>query len=226
VSEIKAGDYQCLTFDCYGTLIDWETGLLNFIQPILLDRDVHVIDEFALELFSELEPEAQTEGGNYRGVLRKVLEGFGTRLGFVPHEDELSGISDSIKDWPAFPDTVEALKQLKQNFKLVPLSNIDDELFHLSEEVLGITFDDVITAEQVGVYKPNIKMFETALQRVEGPLLHVAQSRFHDIVPATAQGIQTVWINRPSKGAAKPVDASPTWTFTSLQEFADAVSVR
>jgi 2-haloacid dehalogenase len=144
-------------------------------------------------------------------------------LGFVPHEDELSGISDSIKDWPAFPDTVEALKQLKQNFKLVPLSNIDDELFHLSEEILGITFDDVITAEQVGVYKPNKRMFETAIQRVEGPILHVAQSRFHDIVPATTQGLQTVWINRPSKGAAKPVDASPTWTFTSLQEFADAV---
>ena len=93
----------------------------------------------------------------------------------------------------------------------------------MSAKNLEVPFQHVVTAGQVGVYKPAPEMFAAALQRVEGPVLHVAQSRFHDIVPATAAGLDTVWIDRPSLGAARAVDAAPTWTFTSLAEFAAAI---
>ena len=114
------------------------------------------------------------------------------------------------------------LAALSEDFKLIALSNIDDELFELSAEALGRPFDALISAEQVGAYKPDPKMFEALLKQAEGPVLHVAQSRYHDILPATAAGLDTVWINRPSMGAAQPVEATPTWTFDSLADFTAA----
>ena len=215
--------YNSLTFDCYGTLIDWEQGILDYLQPLLERYDVHVIDEFVLEAYSELEPLAQDEGGSYKEVLARILGGLGKRLAFTPSDDELTAFAHSIENWQPFPDTVSALKQLGEHFELGILSNIDDDLLAYSTKLLTVPFAHTITAEQVGVYKPDAKMFEAAQQRVNTPMLHAAQSRFHDIVPATALGLDTVWINRPSKDAAKPVDASPTWTYNSLQEFADAL---
>ncbi len=221
---IDPAKYRTLTFDCYGTLIDWETGILAYLKPLFEGYDVHVIDEFVLECYSRYEPEAQAEGGSYRAVLSKVLQRFGKRLAFTPKDDELEGFADSIEQWPAFPDTVDALKALSEHFELAVVSNIDDDLFAMSAKTLEVPFQHVITAGQVGVYKPAPEMFAAALETVESPVLHVAQSRFHDIVPATAAGLDTVWIDRPSLGAAKPVEANPTWTFTSLAEFADSVS--
>ena len=220
---IDKSNYRTLTFDCYGTLIDWETGILAYLKPLFESYDVHVIDEFVLECYSRYEPEAQDQGGSYRKVLANVLQRFGKRLAFTPKESELEGFSDSIGQWPAFPDTVDALQALAEHFELAVVSNIDDELFAMSAENLVVPFQNVITAGQVGVYKPAPEMFATALEKVESPVLHVAQSRFHDIVPATAAGLDTVWINRPSLGAARPVEANPTWTFTSLADFAEAV---
>ena len=224
MTTIDPSQYATLTFDCYGTLIDWEGGIIGYLQPLLERYDVHVIDEFVLEAFSQLEPELQAEGGAYTDVLAGLLERLGERLAFTPKPEELAGFGASIEHWPAFEDTVAALETLAGHFELAIVSNIDDRLFELSAKHLQVPFDHVITAEQVGVYKPSPKMFEAALSRVKGPVLHVAQSRFHDIVPATAAGLDTVWINRPSKGAAKPVAATPTWTFTSMAEFAAAVS--
>ena len=224
MTAIDPSKYATLTFDCYGTLIDWESGITGYLQPLLERYDVHVIDEFVLEAFSRLEPELQAEGGAYTDVLARLLERLGKRLAFAPKAEELAGFGTSIEHWPAFADTVAALETLANHFELAIVSNVDDALFELSAKHLQVPFDHVITAEQVGVYKPNPKVFEAALDRVRGPVLHVAQSRFHDIVPATAAGLDTVWINRPSKGAAKPVAASPTWTFTSMAEFAAAVS--
>ena len=224
MTAIDPSRYATLTFDCYGTLIDWESGITGYLQPLLERYDVHVIDEFLLEAFSRLEPELQAEGGAYTDVLARILERLGERLAFAPKPDELAGFGASIEKWPAFADTVAALETLASHFELAIVSNIDDRLFELSAKHLQVPLDHVITAEQVGVYKPNPTVFEAALGRVKGPVLHVAQSRFHDIVPATAAGLDTVWINRPSKGAAKPVAASPTWTFTSMAEFAAAVS--
>ena len=223
MTTIDADRYATLSFDCYGTLIDWEAGILGYLQPLLADYDVHVIDEFVLEAFAELEPKLQGEGGAYRDVLARLLQGLGERLAFQPKPAELAGFAESIADWPPFADTVAALDALAKHFDLAILSNVDDALFALSAERLRIPFAHVITAEQAGAYKPDPRMFELALSRVRAPVLHVAQSRFHDILPAAAAGLDTVWINRPSKGAAKPVEASPTWTFTSLAEFAAAI---
>ena len=222
-SVIDPANYKTLTFDCYGTLIDWENGILGYLQPLLQSYYVNAIDEFVLGYFSEAEPIAQDEGGDYRTVLARVMERFATRLAFTPSEDVVNGLADSVQYWPPFPDSRAALHTLKQHFKLAIVSNIDDELFALSQALLEIDFDHVVTAQRVGCYKPDPKMFETALAEVEGPVLHVAQSRFHDILPATELGLDTVWINRPSRGAAKTVEAAPTWTFSSMAEFAQAI---
>ncbi len=222
-TRIDAGNYRTLTFDCYGTLIDWETGILGYIKPLLESYDVHVIDEFVLECFSRYEPSAQDQGGSYRTVLASVLQRFGERLAFTPKQADLDGIAASIEHWPPFSDTVGALRALAERFELAIVSNIDDDLFALSARLLEVPFTHVVTAEQVGAYKPAPEMFATALARVQAPVLHVAQSRFHDIVPATAAGLDTVWINRPSLGAAMPVQAQPTWQFSSMAEFADAI---
>lgn len=221
--QIDPSNYTTLTFDCYGTLIDWENGLLGYIQPLLQSFYINTIDEFVLGHFAELEPTAQSEGGSYRSVLNRVMERFATRLGFTATEEVVQGLADSIQYWQPFPDSKNALRDLQRHFKLGIVSNIDDDLFALSQRWLDIQFDHLITAQRVGRYKPAKEMFETALAEVQGPVLHVAQSRFHDILPATELGLDTVWINRPSNGAAKAVDAKPTWTFTSMAEFASAI---
>lgn len=220
--ELNRNNYRSLSFDCYGTLIDWENGLLGYLQPLFESLDVHVIDSWVLETFAQLEPVAQAEGGNYRSVLSRVLEQFGQRLAFSPSEEDLAGFADSIEYWQPFPDSVEGLAALGRDFVLIALSNIDDALFEFSARALGNPFDSLISAEQVGAYKPDPRMFEALLEQADGPVLHVAQSRYHDIRPAAAAGLDTVWIDRPGIGAAQPVDASPTWTFTSLAEFAAA----
>ena len=223
MAKIDANQYATLTFDCYGTLIDWESGITGYLQPLLARYDVHVIDEFLLEAFAELEPQLQAEGGAYWDVLARLLQRLGERLAFKPKPEELAGFADGIENWPAFADTVEALQALAGRFELAVVSNIDDDLFAHSAKRLQAPFAQVVTAQQAQAYKPDPRVFELALSRVRPPVLHVAQSRYHDIVPAAQAGLDTVWINRPSKGAAKPVEAAPTWTFTSLAEFAAAV---
>jgi 2-haloacid dehalogenase len=220
--KLKRDNYKTLSFDCYGTLVDWENGILGYLQPLLESFDVHVIDEWVLEYYGEVEPQVQSQGGSYRSVLARVLEKFGGRLAFSPSEEDQAGFADSIEYWQPFPDTGPALANLKQDFELVALSNIDDDLFAYSARAMGQPFDRIITAQQVGAYKPDPRMFEALINEAEGPILHVAQSRYHDIAPAGEMGLDTVWINRPSLGAAREVDAEPTWTFASLAEFAAA----
>jgi 2-haloacid dehalogenase len=214
--------YTTLTFDCYGTLIDWEAGLLGYLRPLLARYDVHAIDDFVLEAFAAIEPQVQAGGGNYRDVLTEVVRRLGCKLAFTPDEAAAAGLADSIAQWPPFPDSVRALQLLARNYQLAVLSNVDDDLFEHSRRVLGAPFATIVTAQRVGAYKPDPRMFETLMGEVEGPILHVAQSRWHDIVPATALGLDTVWIDRPSLGAARPVDAQPTYTFDSLQSLAEA----
>lgn len=226
MSEIDPARYRTLSFDCYGTLIDWENGILSYLQPFLQSKDVHVTDEFVLEFFAQQEPEIQAQGGAYRAVLAELLERLGERLAFKPEAEALEGFAASIERWPPFPDAVPALQALAERFDLAVLSNVDDDLFAFSAEQLGATFQQAITAEQVGVYKPHPKMFEALRVRVAAPILHVAQSRFHDIAPAQAAGLDTVWIDRPSLGAAKPAEVDPTWRFDSLAGLAAALLPR
>lgn len=225
MTDLAAGNYRTLTFDCYGTLIDWENGILGYLQPLLESYDVHVLDEWVLEFFAENEPALQAEGGSYRSVLARLLERLGTRCAFTPNDDALKGFADSIEYWQPFADTNAALRTLSEHFDLAVVSNVDNELFSLSARQLGVEFAQVITADDVGAYKPARAMFDEALRKVSGPVLHVAQSLYHDIAPAKALGLDTVWINRPSaagSGAARFVEVEPTWTFGDLSELVEA----
>ena len=199
VNMIDFTEIETLTFDCYGTLINWENGILSAVKPVLESHNIALEDEKILELYAELESEIEKEGYiRYREVMRKVMEKIGEKLGFHPLNEELNCLVNSLKDWKPFPDTVESLKLLKRRYKLVIISNVDDDLFSLSQKHLEVEFDWVITAEQVGSYKPSLNNFRFAIERIGNPdkILHVAQSLYHDIVPAKKLGINAVWVNR------------------------------
>jgi 2-haloacid dehalogenase len=221
-----------LTFDCYGTLIDWERGILTALRPGLDRHGVVLSDDAALELYGELESAAEREPYRpYRALLATVMDGFGARLGFVPSADERAALAASVGDWPPFPDTVEALRALADRYRLVILSNIDDDLFARSARHLGVEFAAVVTAQQVGSYKPDPRNFRALLERLDTApdrVLHVAQSLFHDIAPANALGLTTVWVNRrhdrPGSGATPPATAHPNLEVDDLRTLAQLTS--
>ena len=177
-----------------------------------------------LTLFAELEPEVQSEGGRYVDVLGEVLRRMGARLGFTPSEDDLEGFAQSVGDWRPFPDTVDALSRLAERFDLAIISNVDNDLFARTNRLLGVSFAHIITAQDVGFYKPDRTMFDAALSTLgdQTRILHVAQSLFHDIAPARALGLDTVWIRR-NHDATRMVEAQPTWSYPTLADFADAI---
>lgn len=228
LAQPRASDYDILSFDCYGTLVDWETAITSTLQSILLSHDAHWNDAVLLEHFALLEPAEQEHGGSYRDVLRRVLKQFGTRLGFVSTESQLVQFEECIAQAALFPDTVDALKTLGELFQLAIISNTDDDLFALTAPNLAVSFDYIITAEQVGEYKPNLAVFEHAMKEFscsKSRILHIAQSLFHDIAPASARGIATALIDR-TRGkpcATASSNATPQWTFQTLAEFARAV---
>ena len=163
---------------------------------------------------------------SYSDVLREVLRRLGSRLGFTPTDEVLDAFAASVVDWPVFADTVPALERLGEHFDLVIVSNVDNALFAGSARRLDVDFKHVITAEDVGAYKPDRRMFDQARAVLgDARILHVAQSVYHDIEPATALGLPTVWIRR-DRNAARPGEhrqVAPTWSFDSLGDFADAV---
>jgi 2-haloacid dehalogenase len=222
--------YEYLTFDCYGTLIDWERGILTAIHPLLAKHGVKISDDELLERYGDLESAA--EGGeyhSYKETLAIVMDGFAQYYGFTLAPGERESLASSVGNWPPFADSVEALGILASRYKLVILSNIDDDLFALSAKHLQVQFAEVITAQQVGSYKPNHGHFRVALERL-GPkerILHVAQSLFHDIVPAKEVGLTTVWVNRrhdrPGFGATPPAEARPDLEVPDLRTLAGMV---
>lgn len=222
--------FKFLTFDCYGTLIDWESGILSALRPMFAAHKVTVSDNQLLERYAQHETDIEAQQyRRYRDVLAEVVVRLGKDYGFAPTLDEQRSLAESIRNWQPFPDTVEALQRLATRYSLVILSNIDDDLFALTRPKLQVNFADVITAQQVGSYKPLRRNFEVALERIgcdKTQLLHVAQSLFHDVAPARALGIATVWINRrkgKEGGGATPVSgAQPDMTFATLADFAKA----
>lgn len=220
--------FEVFTFDCYGTLINWEAGLLSALRRILSAHGKNPDDVTLLKLYGDLELRAeQGEFHPYREVLESVVRRFGAELGFSPTAQEARSLPESLPTWKPWPDTVAALQALKARFRLAILSNVDDDLFAGTRPQLGVDFDEVITAQQAKAYKPSLKMFELALSRINAPahrVLHVGQSVYHDVIPAQALGLATVWVNRPSArpgaGAAKAADAKPDVTVTSLAELA------
>ncbi len=220
--------FECLSFDCYGTLIDWETGISSALQPILEAHEVSAGDHAVLELYGKAE--IDIEAGPYRPyceVLKDVLSQIGDVFGFEPSRDELESFSTSVINWPAFTDSSQALRALATRYRLIILSNIDDDQFRFSQQLLGVEFDHVFTAQQIGSYKPSRQNFEYLIQHAGAPqhkILHVAQSLFHDIAPAKAMGISTVWVNRRQGlagfGATPPAEATPDATVPNLRSLA------
>jgi 2-haloacid dehalogenase len=220
--------FDALTFDCYGTLIDWEAGILAALRAVLEAHGTEAGDEPLLEAFAR--HEAALEAGpylRYKDVLAGCLHELGQELAFTPTQAELDTFGRSVADWPAFPDSPEALAELKQRFRLGVITNCDDDLFAASNERLGVAFDWIVTAEQARGYKPRRENFEFAFARIDVPrerILHVAQSLFHDHVPAKALGMTTVWIDRrqgrAGTGATPPAEATPDLTVPDLRRFA------
>jgi 2-haloacid dehalogenase len=208
--------FEWLSFDCYGTLIDWESGILGYLRPLLRRKNCAISDAQILNLYSEFEPRQQAlQYRSYREVLSDVVRDFARELNFSVTEDETSGLAESIRGWQPFPDTVPGLRRLQSRYKLAILSNIDDDLFAHSAAKLQVPFDCVITAQQAQSYKPSTKNFELLLERLVMPrsrLLHVAESLYHDVGPARTLEIATVWVNRrkgKAAAASRLTDAKP-----------------
>jgi 2-haloacid dehalogenase len=229
---IDAGRYEVVSFDCYGTLIDWEGGIISGLRPVLANHRIDVTDDEILGLHAQTEHRLQSSStkGNYtkyRNILRQEVLEAAKRWGFEPDPSEVDALADSLRDWKPFPDTVEALRALKKRYKLAIISNVDDGLFALTACHLEVEFDWIITAEQAGTYKPSRNNFEVAIGRMgvgRERILHAAESLFHDVAPAKEMGLSTVWVHRRTGkegfGATPPADAKPDLEVPDLRTLA------
>lgn len=201
---MKLTDFKALTFDCYGTLIDWESGMIAGLAPLTarVTRDLSRDDILQAHARHESAQQRQTPGRRYRDLLPVVYRRLAEEWGVPVTWDECRAYGDSVKHWPAFPDSADALRYLKQHYRLVILSNVDNESFAASNAKLGVAFDAVYTAEDCGAYKPDPGNFDYMLGHLaalgigKGDILHTAESMFHDHVPARAIGLASCWIYR------------------------------
>lgn len=230
---MRLGDFAALTFDCYGTLIDWEQGILIELRPWVQKNGLTIGDDEILAAFAELEPKHQAAAPDklYPDVLAAVYLDLGERWRISGDFDEAVAFGQSIGRWPAFPDSAPSLQYLKRHYKLVILSNVDRASFAESNKKLAVSFDRIITAQDVGSYKPDPRNFEYLISELadmgieKKQILHTAQSPFHDIAPAQAAGLHTVWVNR-RKGkvgggatAALVHSVTPDFEVASLETF-------
>jgi 2-haloacid dehalogenase len=233
MTTIDFDRFDVLTFDVYGTLIDWEAGIATGLRGVLGPREVEADEDDLLERFGR--HEAALEAGPYRPyreILAGALAGTCEEFGVEPTREELDAFGGSVGAWPAFPDSAAALAALGRRFRLGVITNCDDDLFAASNERLGVTFEWAITAQQVGSYKPDLRNFEAAFERIGVPrdrILHVAQSLFHDHAPAGRLGLTSVWVDRrhgrSGSGATPPATASPTLTVADMASFARLAGV-
>jgi putative hydrolase of the HAD superfamily len=201
---MKLSDFKVLTFDCYGTLIDWESGMVNALKPLTQKLDQKLTRNEILEAHARHESyqQIQTPNKKYSELLAIVYKRLAEEWGIPVSWDECVRYGNSVKDWNPFPDTVEALKYLKQHFKLVILSNVDNQSFSESNKKLNIEFDAIYTAEDIGSYKPSDNNFNYMLAMLKtlgyekSDILHTAESMFHDHAPANHHGLKSCWIYR------------------------------
>jgi 2-haloacid dehalogenase len=221
--------FEFLTFDCYGTLINWEEGILRALRCVFQAHSRTPDDPTILTLYGDFEANAeQGEHRCYRDVLAQVVRDFGKEFEFMPTASEVSSLAESLPSWKPWQDTVDALRKLRSRFRLAIISNIDDDLFSSTRPQLGVDFDHIITAQQARAYKPSPKIFQLALSRLglsPNRVLHVGQSIYHDVIPAQSLGLATVWVNRPSKrinvGAVRAAEGQPDLQISSLSELAE-----
>ena len=241
---MRLTDFSALSFDCYGTLIDWEAGLSAVLTPWAASRGLDLDSEELLSAYARHETRAEAEYPRepYPAILARSLRGLAGEFGAQATDDDATRLARSVPDWPAFGDSRDALNALGKRYQLIILSNVDRESFAASNRRLGVRFASVLTAEDIGSYKPSPRNFAALLAEArrlgvgEGRLLHVAQSLFHDHVPAKEAGLPTAWINRRGEsrfpgsgrgwGATPPPSASvtPDWVFPSLRALAGAVA--
>ena len=228
--------FEAMSFDCYGTLIDWETGIANALRPWATRNGLALEDQALIAAHGRHETHVQDDmpGALYPVILGETLRRVGVDLSVPVTDADAATYGGSVKDWPAFADTAAALARLATKFKLIILSNIDRASFAASNPWLGVTFDAIVTAEDVGSYKPRMGHFDRLFAEIarlgvaRDQLVHVAESLFHDHEPAALLGLPSVWIHRRhDKGGAGATatpsgDVSPTWRFTSMAEFAEA----
>ncbi len=232
-------NFDAISFDCYGTLIDWEAGILPVLRKVLASHGQTLPDAGILELYGEFEAEAESGPyQRYHDVLQSVVRAFADRLDFAATDAEIRSLYESLPAWPPFSDTVPALRELQKHYKLVIISNIDDDLFAQTREHLQVEFDLVITAERARSYKPSLNNFKMALSALAispDRLLHAGQSIYHDVVPARALGISTVWVNRrsarPGIGAVREsqkdaLDKQPNLEVADLATLTSAIFER
>jgi len=229
MDEVDVSRFDAITFDCYGTLIDWEQGILAALQPVLAPHGIDAGDDELLELYAR--HEAALEAGaylRYRDVLAGSLRGLCAELGVSASDGDAHGFAQAIGHWPAFDDTAPALRRLQERFRLGVITNCDRDLFALSNRRLGVTFDWVVTAEDARAYKPSRRPFEVALETIDVPrdrILHAAQSLYHDHVPAQHLGFTTVWVDRrhgrSGSGATPEASATPDLTVVDMRTLAD-----
>ena len=239
----RLSDFTTLTFDCYGTLIDWETGIWDALQPLLMENGCDEVTRAqALEAFGfeETDQESRAPSALYPEILARVHRAVAKRFGLLTREELDTAFAESLPHWPAFADTAGALRALKDRYRLVILSNVHRAGIAASNRKLGVRFDAVYTAEDIGSYKPSPRNFEFMLERLEedhgvapGEILHTAQSLFHDHVPARVFGLANCWIDRQGLsrggdwGATARVRERPDvdFLFPSLGALAEAVEL-
>jgi 2-haloalkanoic acid dehalogenase type II len=229
---MNLADYDALSFDCYGTLIDWETGIAAVMSPWARETGLTLTDEQLLAAYATHEAQAEQDlsDARYPEVLAEAFRRTGDELGRPVSDAWARRLGDSVPDWPAFPDSAEALALLAEDHKLIILSNVHRAGFAGSNERLGVAFDRVITAEDVKAYKPAPNHFEAldeALPELGVPrerLLHVAQSLFHDHVPAKRHGLPSVWINRRHDRPGWGATPEPEADYSYGLEFPDMIS--
>ena len=235
---MKITEFEAVSFDCYGTLIDWESGIAAVLRPWARSRGLALSDEELLTAYGRHEATAEEDRPQalYPDILARSLTALGQELGADVSAEDAQRLATSVPDWPAFDDSHAALISLGRQFKLIILSNVDRASFAGSRRRLGVSFDSVLTAQDIGSYKPSPRNFDALLAEArrlgvaEGKLLHAAQSLFHDHVPAREAGLPTAWINRrhdrPGWGAtpAPAAGVTPDWEFPSMAAFAAAAT--
>ena len=233
---MRLSDFDVLSFDCYGTLIDWESGIVAALAPWLEAHGVEAGRERILAAFSRAEaPQQQaTPGMLYRDLLAVVHGVIAEEFGLPQDPAAARAFGASVEHWPAFPDSPTALAYLKQHHQLVILSNVDRASFLHSNRRLGVAFDAVYTAEDIGAYKPDPRNFDYLLANLaergieRAQILHTAESLFHDHVPAKRSGLATCWIHRRAGQAgfgatrAPAGEVRPDFRFDSLAAMAEA----
>jgi 2-haloacid dehalogenase/putative hydrolase of the HAD superfamily len=216
-------DYDVITFDCYGTLIDWDRGIAEALVTAARAAGVTLDPGPALAAYHEVEPTVQAGAYRpYREVLAEVAHTVASRLGWTLDTDAAWRFAESLPGWPPFPDTNGALERLAAaGYRLGILSNVDDDLLRGTIGHFTAPIDLIVTAEQVRSYKPAHGHFMAARERIGGlRWLHAAESHFHDVIPATALGIPVVWVNRTG-APLPPLGPAPLAEVATLAEFAD-----